>query len=287
MHRLLYAALCVVFLFAAAPAADAQSVRQMRQEVEASMLVTGHVDIDYDGRVTASELDHRDKLPPYVINLIEASVPSLRFEPIVVDGAPVLARAQMSARLVMAPGTGDEMHLRIASAHFGELQANDNTGAPRSVRIAPPRFPSEVARVGGQGDVYLLVKVGRDGRTEDVHAEQVNLTALGSARQMARIRQELTKAAVNQARRHWEWAPPTTGPDVDRDYWVVRVPVTFRYTDQSETTYGQWAAYHPGEMSHPQWAAPVQPGFRPDALVADQSATPETSRFKLLTPFGG
>lgn len=289
MHRTLSTLLGIAFLAGAVPAVDAQTARQARQEVEASMLVTGHVDIDRNGQVTALELDQRDKLPPYVIDMLERGAPSLRFEPILVEGEPALARAKMSVRLVMTPGEGSDMHLRIASAHFGEQSSTNDTSVTRSDKLPPPRYPPEVARMGGQGTVYLLVKVARDGSTQDVHAEQVNLTALGNARQMDRIRTELTKAAVNQARREWTWTPPTTGEQADRDYWVVRIPVSFDLHDSLKAPsprYGQWVGYHPGERSQPDWSAPTPPGFRPDALVAGDS-TPEISRFRLLTPFEG
>lgn len=290
MHRTLSALLGMAFLAGAAPIAEAQTVRQARQEVEASMLVTGHVDIDRTGQVTAHVLDQPDKLPPYVVSAIERATPSLRFEPILVDGEPVLARAKMSVRLVMSRADEGEMHLRIASAHFGEPDTKGDTSVVRSATMAPPRYPKAVALAGGQGTVYLLVKVGRDGSTQDVHAEQVNLTALGNARQMEMIRTELTKVAVSQARRQWTWTPPTTGEQADRDYWVVRIPVSFDLSDgfrRPSSPYGQWVAYHPGELSQPEWSAPTQPGFRPDALAAGGDATPEISRFKLLTPFEG
>lgn len=287
MNRILSAALAVAFLGAAAPQlADAQSARQARQQVEASMLVTGHVDIDREGRVTAIYIDQRDKLPGYAVNMVESSAPLLRFEPVLVDGAPALARAKMSMRLVATPAEGGEMNVRIASAHFGDEYSKDDTSITRSDRVTPPRYPAEIARMGGQGTVYLLVKVGRDGSTLDVHAEQVNLTALGSAQQMQRIRNVLTNAAINQARREWTWTPPTSGDAVGREYWIVRIPVDFRL-GREMPAYGSWVAYHPGEFSRPDWASPVSPGFRPDALAANGAATPETSRFKLLTAFEG
>lgn len=287
MHRLLSAALAVAFLAGAAPAADAQTARQMRQEVEASMLVTGHVDIDRSGQVTAHELDQRDKLPPYVVNLIERAVPALRFEPVLVDGAPVLARAKMNVRLIAtAVGNGD-MRMRIASAHFGELYSDsDRTSVRRVGTLRPPRYPMNIAQIGGKGTVYLVLKVDRDGGVEDVVAEQVNLTALGSARQMEMIRDSLSKAAVDNARKHWRFVPPAEGEEAAKPYWVVRVPVDFMFEDDRYAAYGQWSAYHPGERVRPEWTEPTSPGFSPDTLIAG-GITPETSRFKLLTPFEG
>lgn len=285
MHRLLAAALAVAFLTSVAPTAEAQNVREARQQVEASMLVTGHVDIDRSGHVTAHAVDQPDKLPAYVVELIAQAAPSLRFEPVLVDGAPVLARAKMSVRLVLKPNGDGDMQVRIASAHFGEDTAENDASQVRSDVMTPPRYPTEIARIGGKGTVYLIVRVGRDGRTEDVATEQVNLTALGSARQMERIRGALSQAAM-WAARDWSFVPPTEGELVGRDYWVLRIPVDYHLDREDVARYGQWSAYHPGERTPPSWAAPTAPGFSPDTLTAG-AMTPETSRFKLLTPFAG
>jgi len=286
MHRILSVALGVALLsITMSPAADAQSAREMRQEVEASMLVTGHVDIDRSGQVTAHVIDQPDKLPPYVVGLIERAMPSLRFEPVLVDGQPVLARAKMGLRMVVTPAESGEMHLRIASAHFGEEYSPTDTSSVRADRMAPPRYPDSVLQMGGKGTVYLLVRVGRDGATTDVAVEQVNLTALGSAREMQRIREGLSRAAVAQARK-WTFIPPTEGEEASRDDWVIRVPVDFAFFGDRAAAYGKWNAYHPGARNTPVWAGPMAPGFSPDAL-AEGGITPSTSRFKLVTPLEG
>ena len=179
MNRTLSALLALAFLAGAAPVVDAQSARQARQEVEASMLVTGHVDIDREGKVRGHAFDKPEKLPAHAVNLIERAIPALRFEPVLVDGAPVLARAKMSVRLVATPVGDSEgnMHVRIASAHFGEEYSDADRTSVRRSDLRPPRYPMNIAQIGGKGTVYLLVKVGRDGTPEDVVAEQVNLLA--------------------------------------------------------------------------------------------------------------
>lgn len=285
MNRLFAAVLGLVLLAGLAPVAGAQSARQMRQEVEASMLVTGHVDIDRDGRVTAHVLDRPEELPPFVRDLIGRGVPELRFEPVLVDGAPVLARARMSVRVVATPAPGDNMDIRIASAHFGDAPSGD-ARSPTARDLKRPRYPEHVARMGGAGTVYLLVKVARDGSVADVVAEQINLTALGTARQMDMIRTALSRTAVENARRHWRFTPPGESDEASSDGWVVRVPVEFSLDDARSETYGHWSAYHPGQRTRPDWAAPTAPGFSPDALAAG-TAAPESSRFRLLTPLGG
>ena len=250
------------------------------------MLVTGHVDVDRSGQVTAHVLDKQDQLPAYVVSLIQRALPEMRFEPVLVDGAPVLARAKMSLRMVATPADKGNMNLRIAGAHFGEEEiAGTSAESVRSIEMKPPRYPMSVLDMGGKGTVYLLVRVGRDGRVADVAAEQVNLTAVGNGREMRVIRERLAKAAVDGAR-EWRFAPPTQGEAVSSEYWVVRVPVDFQLGGDRTAGYGQWSTYHPGEQTRPSWAAPTPPGFSPDTLVAG-GVTPEVSRFKLLTPLEG
>ncbi|WP_101927376.1 MULTISPECIES: energy transducer TonB [Luteimonas] len=268
-------------------AGHAQTAREMRKQVEGSMLVTGSVDIARDGSVTAHVLNQADKLPPYVVSLIARAVPALRFEPVLVDGAPVLARAAMSLRLVATPGDDGNMQVGIKSVHFGEEHAPDDPGGVRSIDMTPPRFPMSIAEIGGKGTVYLLVKVGRDGSVEEAVSEQTNLTALGNAREMESIRRGLEKAAISAAQR-WTFAPPTRGDGVDNPYWVVRVPVDFRLSSGTDLDdrYGEWVGYVPGARHRPAWAEPDPPGFSPDTLVAG-GVHQGRSRFRLLTPLEG
>lgn len=263
---------------------QAQSVREMTKQVEASMLVTGTVDIDHGGMVTSHALDQREKLPEYVVNLVERAVPAMRFEPILADGQPVLARAKMSLRVVATPADDGNMTIAIRSAHFGEPRNAASAGI-RSENMAPPRYPAGVAQVGGKGIVYLLVRIGRDGKVVDVFPEQVNLTALGTGQQMALIRKRLSDAAA-AAGRKWTFLLSEEALAKDREHWVVRIPVDFHFTDERDREYGEWSAYVPGPKQKPSWARPDPPGFSPDA-VAGGGIHPEDSKFRLLTPLGG
>lgn len=280
--------ICLMFIVAMSVvlgAADAQTARQARAEVEASMLVTGHVEIDPAGHVVSHTLDQPGKLPPYVVDLIDRAVPSLRFEPILERGVPVAVRSKMGLRLVATPAGDGDMRIRLRSAHFGETAAESEASGVRALDMKPPHYPESIARMGGKGIAYLLVKIDRDGRVEDVVAEQVNLTAIGTLSEMDRIRNALSRNAVVAARR-WTFSVPTEGEDADRGYWVIRVPVEYTLHDDRETEYGAWSAYHPGPRLQPDWARPVPEGFSPDALTAGAVA-PEASRFRLLTPIEG
>lgn len=265
------------------PPAFAQNARQMRSEVEASMLVTGTVDIERDGAVASYAIDQEDKLPEEVVHLVRRFVPQMQFEPVLEGGVPAAARAKMSLRLVAVSVGENQMQIAIRSAHFSD-EASDDTRIVRSSNLQRPRYPTEVASIGGKGTVYTLVQVAPDGSVRDVAIEQVNLTALGSASEMASIRESLSKSVRRTARR-WQFSPPSDGSAPERGYWLVRVPVEFSFHGDRER-YGQWNAYHPGPRERPVWMPPDPPSFSPDTLVAGTAHSAE-SRFRLLTPLEG
>src|SRR3546814_20895605 len=81
---------------------------------------------------------------------------------------------------------------------------------------------------------------------------------------MAKMREYLGTAAADAA---WKWTfhPPTTGEDVDEDYWAVRVPVDFQLYDDKAPGYGKWQAYLPGPRGTALWA---RDDAEPDAICA-------------------
>lgn len=273
MFRFLLAALALLL----AIPAHAQTARHFRDKVEASMVVTGHVDIGSGGEVLGYGLDGAEALPAYVVELFERNVPAFRFEPLDADGAAATARALMSARVV-ARRDGDAHELALRSVHFTEV---DGSGVPRAIDMQPPRYPPAVLRAGGQGIAYLLVRLHPDGTVRDAAVEQVNLTVLSDARTMDQYRAGLAKAAITAARA-WRFEAREGGGG-DR---VLRVPVHFAIGTEVPETRGVWTPYLPGPYTPPPWAAPAPRGFAPDAL-AGTGARAETSRFRLLTPLQG
>lgn len=282
-HVLVALVLVMSLLAGAVHAQSARKLREQRQaleQMEMTMLVKGHVDIDREGRITAHALDRKEELPDFVVTLVEQAVARMRFEPIMVDGTPVLARARMTLRLVAEP-TGDDMAVVIRSAHFGDEGALSQNLRLRLLEIPRLRFPRDVVLKGGSGTVYLLLKVGRDGTVQEVVAEQTNLTVVRDAEQMARIRRSLENAAVRSAP-YWRFAPLSVGEFAERPYWVARVPVRFHIGNTPTQRYGQWEAYHPGPRAAlPAWANADAPGFSPDLLPAGIAHSTET-RFRLL-----
>lgn len=275
-------------LWAFAAGAFAAGKDEVRKQAESSMLVTGTVDIDAEGRVERHALDKREALPPAVVELIDRHAPGWRFEPVVVDGRPVKARAKMSLRLVASRLANDAFQLRIRSGVFGDDGTVAREQQVTSGKMRPPEYPPAAYRLGVQGTVYLVLRIGRDGKVEDAVAEQVNLTVVGTEEQMRSGREALAGAAMKAARR-WQFVPPSAGSEVDAEFWSLRVPVAFhlsRKPDPREGVYGQWESYIPGPRQTAPWLkGEMQASESPDTYVAG-GVYPVGDGLQLLTPLG-
>lgn len=257
---------------------DAQTAHAMKQEMEARMLVTGSVDIETDGRVSAVSLDDLEKIPDAVVDLVERAAAKWRFEPIVVDGVPAPARARMSLKVIASKvqGSRDEFVVRLDGARFGDEDAE--TGI-RSDVLKPPTYPRGALYDGVSGAAYLAIRVGPDGRVEDVVVEQVNLEQVGDKRSMDNWRKDFANAAM-EAARDWTFHVSADAPD-DPNWWTVRVPVDYRISNVRPRQ-DAWSVYVPGPRTEIPWLRSEQSTVPPDALAAD-GVHPVTNGRRLLT----
>ncbi|PZQ13207.1 MAG: hypothetical protein DI564_11915 [Rhodanobacter denitrificans] len=263
-------------LFAAGPNA-------VRKQIQASVLVTGSVVIEADGRALGLEIDARDALPEGVAELIEEAGTTWVFEPVVVDGTPRKAKARMSVRVVATRLDDGNYQASIRSAYFGSDAATPAEYQARPDAIKPikkpvPDYPTEALSSGARGTVYVAVKIGRQGSVEDLVAEQVNLRSVGNERDMNRMRELLARSATSAIKR-WTFRVPTDSDPAP--FWTVRVPVLY---DIERTQYGQWEVYVPGPQQRMPWYD-AQPAATdsPDAMMA--GGTYEIGKgLRLLTP---
>ncbi len=202
----------------------AKDLSEARKQVEASMLIEGTITVDTEGKVRDFDLAGQDKLPGKVVELIRNKTPQWRFEPVVIDGKPVVAQFVMNVHVIAKLLSDDQLQIRIGGAAFGALIRNE-TAWP-SGKLTPPEYPSEAGRANAGGSVYLVLKIGRTGKVEDAVVEQVNLGVVGTEKEIASLRDAFAKSALRQARR-WRFIPPTAGPDAGAESWSVRVPVVY------------------------------------------------------------
>ncbi|WLA09031.1 energy transducer TonB [Xanthomonas translucens] len=262
----------------------------VRKQVESSLLVTGKIDIEPDGAVSALAIDHADKLPEGVLGFVRASVQRWTFEPVLRDGKPVPARTPMTLRLVAKRQQGDRYQVEIRHASFAAYDPKDPR-AVTSIRTPPPAYPEAAYRVGASGSAYLVLKVARDGSVADAAVEQVNLRIVASESEMQTLREIFARSALAAARK-WRFRPPSEGKDVSAPYWAVRVPVNYSLRDQPkqgmDSSYGHWISYVPGPRARAPWdTGEDASGFSPDALSAGGVYMVDNNGPRLLTPLQG
>jgi hypothetical protein len=255
-------------------------------DVQASMLLTGSITVTRDGHVAAYAIDKADKVPPVVMKLLAQAVPNWRFEPVLRDGKPVMARSPMNLRIVAKSTGGGKFSISVAGARFGDGGPSNESLSYK--RRTPPRYPKFAMLDRASGTAYLLVRVNRQGLVDDLAVEQVNLTVTGSPSQMKRWRQEFADATLRAAK-NWTFNVPTAGTDADDDYLVARIAVNFRlhgFGIRPAPGYGHWQPYIPGPRQPVPWVDADQLAASADVLPAGGIASLDQS-LHLLTGLGG
>ncbi len=258
----------------------------VRKQIESSMLVTGTIDVDRQGGLASYAIDQPEKIPEGIRDFLGRNIAQWKFDVgNTGNGLPANAviRNTMSLRIVAKKQDNGDFEVRLAAVDFRPTDVSEGAEV-RAAEMVPPRFPDAAAKARASGTVYLLVKVGRDGRVEDVFAEQTNLRVLTSEPQMRALRNQFEKASLAAARR-WTFTPPQVGDLVDDDSWVLRVPVDYAM-GTGKPAYGEWTSYVPGPRQPNPWQDDrADQGFSPDALAATGGIYMATGNgLKLVTP---
>ncbi|HET9048301.1 MAG TPA: energy transducer TonB [Chiayiivirga sp.] len=236
-------------------AVGADSDESLRDQIESSMRLTGSIDIEADGSVSAFTLDQEDKVSAALADYVHQKVASWHFEPVLGDGGEaVQIRTPVHLRLLAksVAGEDDSVELSIASADFSKESAPKDPTTLHFDRMQPPQYPLDAVRARVSGDVAMLVEVGRDGRVKNLHARQVNLRVQKGARIMKKWRARLA-AASEHAIRDWTFKVPTEGPQADCESWHIVVPISFSFDRSAAKRYGQWDTYVAGPVQSTPW----------------------------------
>lgn len=263
-------------------------ISAVRERIESSMLISGQVSIETDGSVSAIQLEKEEALPAGVVSVVRNAGLKWRFEPILKDGVAVRALAPMSLRVIARKLDDGHYEVSLRGINFTRFDHDD----PENIAIIsskPPRYPRQAFDAGVSGSVYLVLKVGRDGKVEDVFAEQVNLAFLSKEGEQRRARAMLATSAGNSAR-EWTFRVPTQGPSAALPYWTVRVPVSYSLNNSAPegNEQGRWVSYVPGPRESAPWLDDrEQLGFSPDALADGSINLVDNNGPQLLTPLQG
>ena len=252
-----------------AAAAPAMPEEVIDRKVERTMLVLGIIEVDPAGQVLRYTLDHRDKLPPGIVAVVDRSVPLWRFEPVELPEGQRFTRSRMSLRFLARQTDDGAFVVSLASASFRAREE----GQPETDRIRPDRsppitYPAWAARLGVSGTVYVALRVGPDGKPRDAMVRKVNLRVKGSDGELQLWRQELARETLRHIKRR-TFHVPTTGPDAGKSEWTGTLPVDYVMPGQSRSdSIGRWDAYLPGPETPIPWldVARQRDMAPPDAL---------------------
>lgn len=228
----------------------------------------GDIYIAPDGTVIDYKLDSKD-LAPEVAKLVDARIRRWRFEPIRLDGKPVIAKTRMTVELDAIP-VADGYQLRVAGVGFG----NPRRTHPENMK--PPRYPLPARRAGVEAQVLLLLSVDAQGKVAKVEIQSTSLSGKGPQQVMTQWA-DMFEDSAGDAARHWHFEMTEQVGGQPLALTRVRVPVTYRMEDHRG-----WHALVP--VVRPGHYAKIAVDERIAAAAAgpgDQEPRSLDSRFKL------
>lgn len=259
-----------LLLLALALPAGADKLDAVRKQVEASMVLTGILDVSTEGEVEGYTVDKADQVQPAALELLSKHVPQWKFEPVLLDGKAVRTRSRMRVRLVATQLPEGDYVVSIKDSDFPPMVKDEATW-PVSIQMRRPKYPETPLSYGVSASAYVVARVGASGEVEDAWVEQVNLGSIGEERDMALWRKQFGEAVVKAAKAS-RFKPRTTD-GLSQDAMSVRIPYSFQLSGAKSPTdrpYGQWSAYVPGPRQSAPWLSDVETGA-PDLLAAGEN----------------
>jgi TonB family protein len=229
--------LALILVLMAAPAFAAETPAP-----EFRLAVVGELVVGPDGTVRDYSLEAGQA--PLIENLIEKSVTAWKFEPVLMDGKPVVAKTRMSLSILASPA-GDDYALRVDDVWFGDFKSTGKT--------IPPRYPKAALKEGVEARVLLTARVDASGKVVDVHPYQTSLSRKGHEARWRR----LFEAASMEAARQWTYEPDQFDGR-PQALTTVQIPLEFTLvqgsTKKEMAAHGRrWRTYLPGPVTPAPW----------------------------------
>lgn len=211
--------------------------------VEFELTAPGDLEIGPDGAVRSWKMDSH-KLGRPIEDLLRKNIAQWRFEPVLVDGRPVIAKTRMSVTLT-AITHGDGYLLKVSDVSFGSAKPLGD--------IVPPRYPVDAIRAGLGARVLLSIKLDAQGNVVAAHPYQTSLSKHGNESQAERWRKRFEQVSL-KAVRQWKYE---LGQELDGNAVgsTLMVPITFTITPgrTSKGVENRWHRYVPGPITPAPW----------------------------------
>ena len=240
------------------------------------MSADGEVQIAIDGKVSDYRL--KSKLAPVVANLVDHDVRGWTFEPVVVDGVPVVAKTAMHLDLKAEPATGkDNYNIRIVNVTFGEPRRSSND----QTRL--PHYPEAAVSAHLGAKVLLYLRLDETGSVVDAQPYQTSLDKQpGSEFEAERWRKLFEKSSIAAARSwRYDLTETVNGKAIGT---TAVVPIVYNVSDfgARRPAPDEWKAYVPGPVHPAPWSSieAVADNRDPSTLQEGEALSLE-SRFRL------
>lgn len=271
MSLLRVVAIAVLMAFANAPASAAG-----RAAATYEMVASGEVQIGVDGRVSDYRL--KSELAPAVAALVNRSVRQWRFEPILKDGRPVIAKTALRIGLTAERAADDPDHyvVRVAGVDFG---APEFRGGGK-----PPHYPRSAVRARLEAKVMLALRIDEAGKVVEAVPYQTSLGARARSDSEAETWRKIFERASVAAAKTWQY---NLTEDIDGRLagTYALAPIVFSLVRPHERADGEdkWQGYVPGPVHDIPWDVD-QGGPATDraSRLADGEAAALNSRFRLV-----
>lgn len=254
--------------------------------------VDSTIEIGPDGRLVGYEPITQLKEP--LASRVRTMATSLRFEPVLVDGKPVIARTRMRLHLVAEPMDDGNLRVSVEDVGFpseGETYVPSDDAMIRGVKHRKAlQYPSSAMRAYASGRVLVAMRMTPDGRVaEAIPRESALFHANGSRATQAAALAAMERAAVEGVRawrfdvRVPEGAQPAPGD------LTGLIAVQYTMGEGPMPGPGQWVKEMRTSERVLPWLDSILSAALPDiADVGDAGHFGAAAqRFKLLTPVEG
>jgi hypothetical protein len=242
------------------------------------MNADGEIQVATDG--TVSDYRLRSELPPMVADLVDKDVRGWRFEPVLIEGSPVVAKTAMHLALKAEPAGDDSYRIKIVNVIFGAPRHHD--------RIKQPHYPEQAVRAHLGAKVLLAMRLDENGRVTDVQPYQTSLDARANSENDAEQWRKMFEEASVTAAHSWTYDLSETlnGKAIGTN---VIVPVVFSLVNVpgSAPQPGQWKAYVPGPVHPAPWMTDRAFADRDLSTLPGGQSIPLDSRFHLKSDVVG
>lgn len=256
--------------------------------------IDGELTIDTQGVPVGYQI--KTDLAKDVSENLQRRVRSWRFEPIVVDGKPVIAQTQIRVTLAARP-TGNDYVVTVDNVTFPQTQGKIADASMASLvevshanHLTAPEYPRTALYASIEADVVVYIKLTPEGRVEQAFVPQVGLL---NVRGKPAVLQEWAKLFEEQtlvATKRWRFnlSGGGTRPLAEDLIPSIAVPIHFRMADKHTDRQTGWIQEARTPMRQVPWVT-----TEPDAAtigVADLTAgelAPLAARFRLATPVAG